>query len=194
MGMKIKTEKNYNQDLVAPDQIENSPIVSTDDGLKRWYVIRSKPGQENVCMDELAKAGIEGLCPLRMEFRFRRRREEAVPLFTGYVFCKIRFPEGYHSVRWLRGVLHLVQFGEAAPPALDDDVMKFFIENMNENGVLETGSELLPGDKVEFLPESMKGLVGTVLRIDSAEKRVHVLMDLLYQATIEVKAYQVQAL
>jgi transcriptional antiterminator RfaH len=156
-------------------------------------VIRSKPRQENVCLEELAKAGVEGLCPLRMEYRFRRRRKEAVPLFPGYVFCRIGFPEGYHQVRWLRGVLHLVQFGEAAPPALDDEIMEFFIQNMNGEGVLETGPDLVAGGRVEFLIEPLRGLVGTVLRLDSAEKRVHVLMDLLYQATVEVETDQVQA-
>lgn len=160
---------------------------------KRWYVIRSKARQENICLDELAKAGIEGLCPLRMEYRSRRRKQETVPLFPGYVFCRIRFPDQYHDVRWLRGVLHLVQFGEAPPPALDNEVMNYFIRHMNENGVMETEPAVQPGDKVEFLTESMRGLAGTVLRIDSAQKRVHVLMDLLYQATIEVENYQVQA-
>ena len=160
----------------------------------RWYVVQSKPRQETVCLEEMAKAGVEGLCPLRMEYRFRRRRKEAVPLFPGYVFCKIRLPEGYHKVRWLRGVMNMVQFGESAPPALDDEVMEFFIQNMNEEGVVETGPDLVMGGKVEFLTEPLRGLVGTVLRLDSAESRVHVLMDLLYQATVEVETDQVQAI
>jgi len=168
-------------------------IVLPDNRAKRWYVIRSRPRQEAVCLEEFTRAGFEGLCPLRMEYRFRRRQEEAVPLFPGYVFCRMSYPDDYHSVRWLRGVLHMVQFGESAPPALDDDVMKFFIESMNGEGVIETGPEFVEGDRVQFLTESMKGMVGTVLRIDSAEKRVHVLMDLLYQATIEVRTYQVKA-
>ena len=169
------------------------------DGLSRscdeesWYVVRTKPRQESVCLEEMARAGVEGLCPLRMEYRFRRRRKEAVPLFPGYVFCRIRLPEGYHKVRWLRGVLHLVQFGEAAPPALDHKIMEFFFQNMNEKGVMETGPDLVKGGRVEFLTDPLRGLVGTVVRLDSAEKRVHVLMDLLYQATIEVETDQVQA-
>jgi len=183
-----RTNQHRTETDGGPGNASASPVE------KRWYVIRSKARHEGVCLEELAKAGFEAICPLRMEYRSRRRREEAVPLFPGYVFCRIRFPEDYHSVRWLRGVLHLVQFGDAAPPAIDADVMNFFIENMNENGVMKSGPELLPGDRVEFLSESMRGLVGTVLRIDSAEQRVHVLMDLLYQATIEVETYQVQAL
>ena len=173
---------------------DNADGLSRSGKAELWYVVRSKPRQESVCLEEMEKAGIEGFCPLRMEYRFRRRRKEAVPLFPGYVFCKIALPEGYHKVRWLRGVLHLVQFGEAPPPALDDEIMEFFIQNMNEEGVVETGSDLVMGDRVEFLSEPLRGLVGTVLRLDSAEKRVHVLMDLLYQATVEVETDQVQAI
>ncbi len=191
------SDKSKNHNDLAPvklDQSENSSSNLRPEDGKCWFVIRSKPRHETTCLDELAKAGFEAVCPLRMEYRFRRRRQEPVPLFPGYVFCRFSYPDDYHSVRWLRGVLHLVQFGEARPPALDENVMKFFIENMNESGVVETKPDYVPGDQVEFLTEAMRGLVGTVLRIDSAEKRVHVLMDLLYQATIEVESYQVQAI
>ncbi len=179
---------------ITSGQDENSAIVSPVDEAKRWYVIRSKPRHEAVCVGELSKAGFEALCPMGMDYRWRRRRQETVPLFPGYVFSRFRYEDDFHKVRWLRGVLHLVQFGEAPPPAVDDDIMRFFADNMNEDGVIKISPELVEGDRVEFLTESMRGLVGTVLRIDSAEKRVHVLMDLLYQATIEVKTYQVQAL
>lgn len=174
--------------------IDLPAIFSPENDGKKWYVIRSKQRQESVCLDELAKAGIEGLCPLRMEYRFRRRKQEAVPLFPGYVFCRIRFPEEYHNVRWLRGILHLVQFGDAPPPPVDDKVMRYFADNMDKDGVVKTEMDLAAGKKIEFLDEPLRGLVGTVLRIDSAQERVHVLMDLLYQATIEVDTYQVQAI
>jgi transcription antitermination factor NusG len=177
-----------------PDTDEITSIVSADTCLKQWYVIRTKPRQEQVCLRELARIDVEALCPLRLEYRFRRRCQEAVPLFPGYVFCQMIFPDDYHSVRWLKGVLHLVQFGNAAPPSLDEEIMNFFIESMDENGVVQTDPDLVVGDKVEFLMESLKGLIGTVVRINSAEKRVKVLMDLLYQATVEVEIYQVQSI
>ena len=187
-------KKVEGENIYTPDEVEISAIVSPADKAKQWYVIRSKSRHEAVCVDELSKAGFEALCPMGMDYRWRRRRQEAIPLFPGYVFSRFRYEDDYHKVRWLRGVLHLVQFGEAPPPAVNDEIMRFFAENMNEDGVIETSPEFVEGDRVEFLTESMRGLVGTVLRIDSAEKRVHVLMDLLYQATIEVKTYQVQAI
>jgi transcription antitermination factor NusG len=87
-----------------------------------------------------------------------------------------------------------VRFGEADPPAVQEEVMQFIMDAMNEDGVLETGPEVVEGDQVQFLSESMRGLVGTVLRVDSATQRVQILMELLYQATIEVPIYQVQVL
>jgi len=192
--MTDKVKNNYDLTPVKPDQSENSSSVSPDGGVKRWYVMRTKPRHEAISMAELTKTGFEALCPMGMDYRWRRRRQEAVPLFPGYVFCHIRFPDDYHSVRWLRGVLHLVQFGNAPPPPVDDSVMRFFQENINDSGVIETSPGFVEGDRVELLPESMRGLIGTVLRIDSVEKRVRVLMDLLYQATIEVESYQVRAI
>ena len=160
----------------------------------RWFVLAAKPRQEKVCLEELARGGFEALCPHRMEYRWRRRRQETVPLFPGYVFVKMRYPDDFHQVRWLRGVMDLVRFGEADPPSVQDEVMQFFVDSMNEEGVLETGPDVVVGDQVQFLSESMRGLVGTVLRVDSATKRVQILMELLYQATIVVPIYQVQVL
>lgn len=175
------------------DQSEVPSGVLPDEESRRWFVIKTKLRQESVCLEELTRNGFEGLCPMTLDYRWRRRRNETVPLFPGYVFSRCRFPEDYHRVRWLRGVLHLVRFGEAPPPPIEESVMRYFLENMDESGVIKTGSDFEIGDRVEFLTEPMRGLVGTVLRIDSAEKRVQVLMDLLYQATVEVESYQVQA-
>jgi transcriptional antiterminator RfaH len=172
--------------------LENDSQVSEDRA--RWLVLATKPRQEKVCLDELGRGGFEALCPHRMEYRWRRRRQETVPLFPGYVFVKMRFPDDYHQVRWLRGVINLVRFGEADPPAVQEEVMQFIMDAMNEDGVLETGPEVVVGDQVQFLSESMRGLVGTVLRVDSATQRVQILMELLYQATIEIPIYQVQVL
>ena len=51
------------------------------------------------------------------------------------------------------------------------------------------------GDEVRFRFGPLKGLVGTVLRSDSAQERVVVLMDhLSYQAKLQVDRYQVQTI
>lgn len=159
-----------------------------------WYVLKTKPREEKVCLREMERREIEALCPMTREFRFRRRRQEVVPLFPGYVFARFAFPDDYHCVRWAKGVSNLVRFGENDPPVLDNDVVKFLLERMDGDGVIDTLPELNEGQKVQFLSEPLRGMVGTILNCDSGQGRVRVLMDLLYQATVEVESYQVQAL
>ena len=161
---------------------------------RRWYVLRSKRREELLCLNEMKRLNIESLCPMIREFRFRRRRQEVVPLFPGYVFARFAFPAEFHQVRWARGVSNLVRFGENDPPVLEDEVVKLFAEQMDESGVVDTSPELFEGRKVQFLSEPLRGMVGTILRDRSSQGRVRVLMDLLYQATVEVERYQVKAL
>ncbi|MBN2720873.1 MAG: hypothetical protein JXR72_07215 [Proteobacteria bacterium] len=171
----------------------SKPDVVTAES-RRWYVLKAKPRDELLCLQEMARREIEALCPMTKEFRFRRRRQEVVPLFPGYIFARFAFPDDYHRVRWARGVASLVRFGESDPPAIEDEVVRVFTANMDEQGLIDTSPELHEGQKVRFLSEPLRGLMGTILKCGSGQGRVKVLMDLLYQATVEVEHYQVQAI
>jgi transcriptional antiterminator RfaH len=160
----------------------------------RWYVAKTKPREEKVGLLEMNRKGIETLCPMTREFRLRRRQNEVVPLFPGYLFVRFVFPDQYDVVRWSRGISCLVRFGDGLPPALDENVVRFFVEKMDAEGIINTSPDLIPGQNVFFLSEPLRGLVGTVLRCDKGHDRVHVLMDLLYHATVEVDVYQVKPL
>ena len=161
---------------------------------QRWYVLKSKPREEHICLREIKQRGFEILCPMTREYRFRRRRQETVPLFPGYVFARFAYPGDYHQVRWTRGVSSLVRFGENDPPPLEEAIVRLFMERMDEKGVIDTTPGLYEGQKVRFLSEPLRGMVGTILKCGSAQGRVRVLMDLLYQATVEVERHQVQGL
>ena len=161
---------------------------------RRWYVLKSKPREEQLCQREIERRGIETLCPMTREFRYRRRRQEVVPLFPGYVFVRFAFPEDYDHVRWAKGVNNLVRFGINDPPALEESTIRFFLERMDEEGIIDITPDLEPGQKVRFLSEPLRDMVGTITRCETAKGRVQVLMDLLYQATVEVENYQVQPL
>jgi transcription antitermination factor NusG len=87
-----------------------------------------------------------------------------------------------------------VRFGENDPPALDESVVNFFHERMDAEGIIDISPDLHPGQKVRLLSEPLRDMVGTILRCEAARGRVHILMDLLYQATVEIDNYQVQPL
>lgn len=166
---------------------------STADSSAAWYVIRTKPREEARCLEELARAGMETLCPMVREYRLRRRRIEKVPLFPGYVFVRFSFPRDFYTVKWARGVKGLVRFGEGPPVPMEDETLEFFTNRMDEDGLVDMNPGLKPGDPVRFRTEPFKGLVGTILRTDDAKGRILVLMELMYQARVEVEPYQLEA-
>jgi transcriptional antiterminator RfaH len=185
-----KNQVFINPPTAGGGRISDAPTGSE----KRWYVLKTRPREEQLCLVEMDRKGIKTLCPMTREFRFRRRRQETVPLFPGYLFALFAFPGQYDAVRWAKGVSNLVRFGLNDPPALDEDVVRFFREKMDSEGVIDTSPDLEPGREVRFLSEPLRDMVGTISRCETARGRVHVLMDLLYQATVEVDNYQVQPL
>ena len=160
----------------------------------RWYVLKTKPRAEGQCLTELESRAILSLCPMMMEYRYRRRRKEKAPLFPGYVFARFSWPDDFHDVRWLRGVSHLVRFGEGDPPFVADEIVEYFAGRTNEDGVLDMTEEFRPGDPVQILSEPFRGLIGQIVRADTATRRVVVLMEFLSQATVEIDACQIRAL
>lgn len=167
--------------------LESAPI-------QRWYVFRSKPRAEGQCLEEFSKAGVESFCPMVMEYRYRRRRTERAPLFPGYVFARFAWPDDYHEVRWLKGVSHIVRFGDGDPPFVADELVNYFMQRTNSDGVLDMTEEFRPGDPVVILSEPFRGLVGQIVRADSSTRRIVVLMEFLSQATIQIEACQIRAL
>ena len=191
--MKDVMSSEFNNLRPRNPEMAGSEACSLPSG-RQWYVLKAKPREEQLCQREIERKGIETLCPMTREFRFRRRRQEIVPLFPGYVFVRFAFPDDYGQVRWAKGVNNLVRFGINDPPILDENIVRFFLENMDAEGVIDTSPDLVPGQKVRFLSEPLRDMVGTISRCETARGRVQVLMDLLYQATIEVDNYQVQPL
>jgi len=128
------------------------------------------------------------------EYRWRRRKTEIIPLFPGYVFARFVFPDQYYDVKWARGVSRLVQFGEGEPPSIEDSVIEFFQHRIDSDGAIDRTPELKPGDPIKFRNGPLKDLMGTILSSDKAQERVTVLMDLLYQAKLEVASCLVEAI
>ena len=158
----------------------------------RWYVVKTKPREESLCVEQLTQKEIPVFCPMIKEYRWRRRQTETVPLFPGYIFSRFVYPDQYYDVKWARGVNQLVRFGEDTPPAVDDSVIEFFRARINSQGIIDRTPEFNPGDPVRFRTGPLKDLMGTILKTDKAQERVTVLMELLYQAKIEVDSCLVE--
>lgn len=148
-----------------------------------WYLVYTKPKQENVALLNLQQQGFHAYLPLYKNFKNT--------LGSGYLGFEAMFPryvffqpanaaQSIASARSTRGVVSLVRFGFEPAVVKDHTVqaIRQFEESRNNAGLAEI-SPLQPGTSVRFKHAALKGLQGLVKSVSS--KRVAVLLELLGQ-------------
>lgn len=155
--------------------------------LTHWYVVHTKPQQEQVACENLTRQGYEVYLPriklLKRSRRLRCQEMQLEPLFPRYLFIQPGSPE--HSIAPVRstlGVTTIVRFGQT-PAVLSHEVLtsiRDFEARQNEAG-LEAISPFRNGERVLVVDGPLAGLEGLVSSV--SQERVVVLMQLLGQDT-----------
>ena len=184
-------------------QVDDSFDVSNDatdlnatNGLPHWYVVYTKPHSEEVAQEQLNKKDIFVFLPKIREVRFRNQRlqERIQPLFPNYIFARFTIPDEYYNVKWAKGVRRIVGSGEMPIP-LDDSIVVFLREQVNEEGIIQQQTNLKDGDRVKVRQGPLAGLWGIVHGGVDARGRVKILMDILHAgAKIELPCSSVEKL
>ncbi|HFC29569.1 MAG TPA: transcriptional activator RfaH, partial [Oceanospirillales bacterium] len=91
--------------------------------MKQWLAVHSKPRQETIAEENLARQGFEVYCPkIQIERKKRGKRIKVIEaLFPRYLFVK--FKSGHDSatsIRYTRGVTQIVRFGNELAIVSDD--------------------------------------------------------------------------
>ena len=137
----------------------------------RWFVVMSKPRQEEVARENLARQGFELYLPV-----IETEGQPSVALFPRYLFLKPGYDDqSLETVRSSRGVSHLVRFGDRLATATDG-----LIESIRalEVHLKDSAAETLsPHDRVEILSGPFAGYDAEVA--GSGPGRVIVLMRVL---------------
>ena len=161
-----------------------SPIDSIDpinQLTKRWYVIYTKPHNEDLAREQLENKNIFVFLPKIREVRFRndKLREAVQPLFPSYIFAQFTIPDEYYDVKWARGVKRIVGSGDLPTP-LDDSIVVFLRDQADHEGLIQPQPQIRQGDKVRVKQGPLEGLWGTVQGEIDGKGRVKVLMDILH--------------
>lgn len=152
---------------------------------KRWFVVYTKSGYEDVVRKELEKQGFETFYPVYQVLNPHRNRafKRVCPLFPSYLFVSFD-PETdrWRSINGTRGVLALVGSGEDFVTPVPVGCVEKLIEKRGPDGFIEIAEAietqgLKEGEKVEILEGPWLGQVATVFK--SAEERVVLLLSLL---------------
>jgi transcriptional antiterminator RfaH len=146
-----------------------------------WFVVHTKPKQEERADANLRMWGIETLMPKLRELRPARRsgvvRYWVTPLFPGYLFARFDATHLFDKVKLTRGVHSIVGFGEHATP-VDESIIRSVRSRIGEDGFVYM-ADPRPGDKVEIIGGPLNSFSGVFERSLGARDRVLILLTTL---------------
>ena len=159
-----------------------------------WYVVQTKPRNEQRAQYHLEREGIETLNPLMEAYSSKKGRSLRTlnPLFPNYIFARFILERDYPKVRWARGVNKVLGRGREAMP-VSDVVVKEIKNRINENCVVKRAYDLIPHDTVKIKDGPLRDLIGVFDRWMSKEGRIRVLLSLIgYQTSVQLHYSQVE--
>ncbi|MGA6826592.1 UpxY family transcription antiterminator [Nitrospira sp. NS4] len=148
-----------------------------------WYALRTKSRHEKLVRDQLEKQGIEPLLPTvkRLSQWKDRRKEIAVPLFSGY--CFVRFsPRDRLPVQKVSGVVEIVGSGRHPEPIPDAEIeaLKTLMTSVLP---YDPHPYLHEGMQVEVVRGPLQGVRGLLLRKEKRHRLV-IGVRLIQQAAV----------
>ncbi|MEJ2452198.1 MAG: transcription/translation regulatory transformer protein RfaH [Gammaproteobacteria bacterium] len=148
-----------------------------------WYVVHTKPRQENVAVENLERQGFTTYCPKTLQPRRRRQSWKKViePLFPRYLFIQLNMDvDNVALIRSTLGVISLVRFGNQ--PAVMPESAIGFIRRQEQELVMDCTEHIRwkKGDVVEIIEGPLSGIKAIFHKRDSGE-RVLLMLDMLGQ-------------
>jgi len=148
---------------------------------KSWYLVYTKPRQEEIALTNLHRQGYGVYLPRVRQARKRQGRRTMVvePLFPRYLFIHLdTHTDNWGPIRSTLGVASLVRFGRE-PARIPDELVVFLRTREGEAGLHEWAEQSYrAGDRVRVAEGAFRGYEGILLARNSRE-RVVVLLDIL---------------
>jgi len=154
--------------------------------MKAWYVINTKPRQENVAKNYLCAKGIEIFNPQLPMVSKKTVKQTFKSFFPGYIFGNFNLNNDYSLVKWGIGVKNIVGFG-GSPSPICHECIEMLKNSSNEHGVINKITHLKTDDKIRISSGTLKDFQGIFKDWISENERVKVLLDFVgYQHTVEL--------
>lgn len=150
-----------------------------------WYLVVSKPRQEEVAQRNLENQDYRVWLPLMRERKYRhgRYRDIIAPMFPRYLFIRLEAGvEDWGPIRSTLGVGGLVRFG-AWPAQIPEDLVVGLMRSMDDTGVCDLSEPVIqPGERVRILDGPMAGYEG-ICQARNGSERVTILLDIVGRQT-----------
>ena len=162
---------------------------------RSWYLIFTKPRQENLARENLERQGFATYLPLTQQSRRRNGRyiKNIEPYFPRYLFIQLNTDtDNWAPIRSTIGVAQMVRFG-GIPAVVPDELITCLKENDDPDGLQKIiKRDMSPGDRVEIVSGPFAGYEGIYQQQKSAE-RVAVLLEIVGKnAALTLSAHDLQ--
>ena len=160
----------------------------------RWYVVKTKPKNEERAHNYLEQNGIHTFLPYMetSSFYAGSGSKTLKPLFPGYLFAQFDLMHSYPLVKWGKGVNEILGFGKYPTP-IADEALSIIKSKTDENDIVKKAYHLNENDCVRIVSGPLKDLLGIFDRWVSDSGRVRVLLNLIgYQPKVELHYSQVE--
>ena len=141
--------------------------------MKKYYVIHTKPKQENKALINLKRQGFKTWSPFFKKVIFLKNKEieKKEPFFPGYIFVILDIlKDDWSKIRSTFGVKYLLTF-DGIPREIE-------INNIKALKKIITGATLNLNDKVKILSGKLTNKRGSIIELCS-KNRVKLLLDSL---------------
>lgn len=147
-----------------------------------WYLIQTKPKQEQRAVENLELQGLNAFCPwvfVEKIIRGKRKVTKEV-LFPSYLFVQFNQDNvSALSINYTRGVNRIISFGDQ-PSAVPDELiaqLKQRVDQCNNSLITDLPEK---GDQLQVLDGPFRGLNAVFSQIDG-DSRAIVLITILSQ-------------
>ena len=150
--------------------------------MKKWYLIKTKPKQENTAIINLENQGYTTYCPT---VKINKKNEI---LFSGYLFIYLdKHNDNWTPISSTKGVINFVRFGLNFAQVPEHIIEYIKVNQANSEEKLKKLRRFKKGDKVQITDGVFKNCIA-IFNSYNSEERIIILMKVLgQQQTINIK-------
>ncbi|NOZ24615.1 MAG: hypothetical protein GXO94_00760 [Nitrospirae bacterium] len=160
-----------------------------------WYVIYTKPAQEDLVAKYLQIAKFDVLNPAVRKRRFYKGRLRMIveKLFPCYVFAKFDPERDYRLIKYTRGVRYVIGSRSGTPYTVDKSIIDSILSRMKDGFIDLSAKELKPGDRLIITDGPMSGFEGVFLCERPKDRVLILLREISCRLEIEKQSVSLAA-
>ena len=162
-------------------------MTTKDNSKPQWFLIYTKPRQEERAKENLENQGFETFLPMIAFEKIKQPKLYSLkPMFPRYLFTQFNAEKNnWAHVKSTRGVSHVITFGDKLTE-VPNSVIDYLKSKVDDNDVLKlqtTRKTFQKGDELVIKQGVFQGKDATFLSM-SGKERVRVLLSLMNRITI----------